>query len=113
MSNAAGRNEEATGLIHCFPEGLLCLFDSSCFAKFSKVFDAGFSITCPVRFLEVDVRLPRFINSVQFGVDGMKMGKLSLVSEVETDQSDRSAISMEAKLMTGEVDRQFVGSRVA
>ena len=33
MSNAAGRNEEATGLIDCFQEGLLGLFDS-----FSKVF---------------------------------------------------------------------------
>ena len=53
--NAAGRNEEATGFNHCFTEGLLGLFDSSCFARFSKVFVADFSITCPVRFLVVDV----------------------------------------------------------
>ena len=47
-----GRNEEATGFIHCFSEGLLGLFDSSCF---SLVFVAGFCIPCPVRFLEDDV----------------------------------------------------------
>ena len=32
---------------------------------------------------------------------------------VETDQSDSSAMSLENKLMSGEVDRPFVGSRVA
>ena len=32
---------------------------------------------------------------------------------METDQSDSSAFSLEAKLMSGEVDRQFVGSLVA
>ena len=41
------------------------------------------------------------------------MGKLSLASEVETDQSDSSAMSLEDKLMSGEVDRPFVGRRVA
>ena len=70
MLNAAGRNEEATDFIHCFPEGLLGLFDCSCFASFSQVFFAGFSIACPVRFHEVDVGSPRPINRVQFGVDG-------------------------------------------
>ena len=33
--------------------------------------------------------------------------------EVETDQSDSSAMSLEAKLMSGEVDRTFVCCRVA
>ena len=56
--------------IHCFPDGLLGLLDSSCFASFSKVFVAGFSIICPVRFLEVDVGSPMPINRGQFGVDG-------------------------------------------
>ena len=76
MSNAAGRKEEAPGLIHCFPEGLLDLFDSSCFASFSMVFVAGFNITCPVRILEVDVDSPWAINGRQFrvdGVDGLKI----------------------------------------
>ena len=36
-----------------------------------------------------------------------------MTSEVETDQSDSSSMSLEAKLMSGEVDRPFVGSRVA
>ena len=31
---------------------------------------------------------------------------------METDQSDSSAISLETKQMSGEVDRPFVGSRV-
>ena len=44
-------------------------FDSSCFASFSKVFVAGFSITCPVCLLEVDVGSLRPINRGQFGVD--------------------------------------------
>ena len=43
----------------------------------------------------------------------MRIGKSSLASEVETDQSDSSAMSLEAKLMSGEVDRPFIGSRVA
>ena len=64
---ATGQSEEATGFIHCFPVGLLDLFDSSCFASVSKVFVAGFSITCPVRFLEVDVGSPRPINRGPFG----------------------------------------------
>ena len=70
MLNAAGRNEDVTGFIHCFSEGLLGLFDSSCFARISKVFVAGFSIECPVRFLEVDVGSTRPINRGQFGVEG-------------------------------------------
>ena len=76
MLDAADRNEEATGLIHSFPEGLLGLFDSSCFASFSQVFVAGFSITCPVRFLEVDLGSPRPINRGQFGVDGDEEGQM-------------------------------------
>ena len=32
---------------------------------------------------------------------------------MKTDQSDSSAISLEAKLMSAVVDRPFVGSRVA
>ena len=43
----------------------------------------------------------------------MRIDKLSLASEVETEQSDSSAMSLEAKLMSGEIDRPFVGSRVA
>ena len=70
------RNEETTVLIHCFPEGLLGLFDSSCFASFSQVFVAGFSITCPVCYLEVDVGSPRPINHGQFGVDGDEDGQM-------------------------------------
>ena len=70
------RNEEATGLIHCFPEGLCGLFDSSCFTSFSKVFVAGFSIMCPVRFLEVDVGSPRPINHGQFRVDCDEDGQM-------------------------------------
>ena len=72
--NAAGRNDEATGLIDCFPDGLLGLFDSSCFACFSKVFGAGFSMTCPIHFLEVDVGSLRPINCGQFGFDGDEDG---------------------------------------
>ena len=41
------------------------------------------------------------------------MGKLSLANQVETDKSNSCAVSLEAKLMSGEVDRPFVGSRVA
>ena len=77
MLNAAGQNEEATGLFHCFCEGLLGLFDSSCFASFSKVFVTGFSITCPVRFLKVDVGSPSSINRGQFGVDGDEDGQMT------------------------------------
>ena len=74
--NATGLNEEATDFIHCFPEGLLGLFDSSCHASFSKVLLAGFNITCPVRFLEVDVGSPRPNNRGQFGVDGDEDGQM-------------------------------------
>ena len=67
----AGGIDEANGLIHCFHECLLGLFDSSCFTSFSKVFAAGFSPhQCPVRSLGVDVVPPRPTNRVQFGVDG-------------------------------------------
>ena len=76
VSNAVGRNEEAAGLIHCFPEGHLGLFDNSCFASFSKVFVAGFGIACPVRFLEVDVGSPRPINRGHFGVDRDEDGQM-------------------------------------
>ena len=72
----AGRDEDATGLIHCFPLGLLGLFDSCCFACFSKVFVADFSITCPVRFLEVVVGSPRSINCGWFGNDGDEDGQM-------------------------------------
>ena len=41
------------------------------------------------------------------------MSKLSLASEVENDQSDSSAMSLEAKQILGEVYRPFDGSRVA
>ena len=68
MLNAADRNEEATGFIHCFPEALLSLFDVSCFASFCKVFVEGFSIRCPVRYREIDVGLP--IDRGLLGVDG-------------------------------------------
>ena len=43
----------------------------------------------------------------------MRMVKLSLASEIETDQSDGSAMSLEVILVSGEVDQPFVGSRVA
>ena len=36
-----------------------------------------------------------------------------MASEVETDQSGSSAMSLKAKLMSGEDDRPFDGSRVA
>ena len=65
----ASRNEEATGHINCFPEGLHDLFDNSCFARFSQVFVAGISIACSVRFLEIDVGSTRPIKLGQFGVD--------------------------------------------
>ena len=42
----------------------------------------------------------------------MRMGKISLASEVDIDQSDSSAMSLEVIPMSGEVDRPFVGSRV-
>ena len=76
MLNAAGRNEEASGFIYCFPEGLLGLFDSSCFASFSKVFVAGFGIASQVRFLEDYVGSPRPINRGQFGFDGDEDGQM-------------------------------------
>ena len=43
----------------------------------------------------------------------MRMGELSLASEIDTDPSDSSAMLLEAKLMSGDVDRPFVGNRVA
>ena len=43
----------------------------------------------------------------------MRMGKCSQASEVETDQTDSNAMSLEAKLMSCEDDRPFVGSRIA
>ena len=42
-----------------------------------------------------------------------RMGKRSLAIEVEADQSDCSAMLLKAKLLSGEVVRPFVGSRVA
>ena len=41
-----------------------------------KVFVAGFSMTCPVRFIEVDVGLTRPFNRGQFGVDGDEDGQM-------------------------------------
>ena len=76
MLNAAARNEEITGLIHCFPECLLGLFDCSCFASFSKAFVAGFGITCQVRFLEFDVGMPRSSNREQLGAYGDEDGQM-------------------------------------
>ena len=76
MLCVAGRNEEATGLKHCFPEGILGLIGSSCFVSFSQVFVAGFSITCPVCFLEVYVGSPRHMNCGQFGADGDEDGQM-------------------------------------
>ena len=70
---------EATGFIHCFPEGFLGLFDSSCFARFSKVFVARFSIACPGCLLEVVVGSPRPINRGQFRVDGDEDGQMIAV----------------------------------
>ena len=52
------------------------LFDSSCFARFSQVFVAGFSITCPVHILEVDLCSTRPMNRGQFGVDGDEDGQM-------------------------------------
>ena len=76
MSNASGWNEDATGLIHCFPESLLELFDCSCFASFSNEFIAGFFNNVPILFLEVDVGTPRPINRGQFGVDCDEDGQM-------------------------------------
>ena len=76
MSNVASRNEDVTGYINCFPGALLGLFYSSCFAIFSKLFVAGFSMTCPVRLLEVDVGSSRPINRGQIGVDGDADGQM-------------------------------------
>ena len=76
VPNAAGRNEENTGRIRSFPGGFLGLFDSFCFASFCRVFVAGFSISCTVRFLEVDAGPPRPINRGQFGVDGVEDGQM-------------------------------------
>ena len=97
-----GRNEEAAVLIHCFPECLIGLFDCYCFDSFRKVFVAGFSTTFTFRFLEVGS--PRPINRGQFAVDGDEDGhdeeEDGLASDVETDKSDSSAMSLEAKLMS-------------
>ena len=71
------------GLIHCFHECLLGLFDSYCFASFSKAFVAGVSITFPVRLLEVDEDTPRDINRGQFGVGG---------DEDDDDEDDRRPV---------------------
>ena len=68
-------NEEAAGLIRSSTEGL-GLFDGSCFVNFSKVFVAGFSLTCPVRFREVDVDSPRPLIHGQFGDDGDEDGQM-------------------------------------
>ena len=76
MSNATGRNEEATGLIHCVPGVILGLFDSSYFTSFSNVFVADFCIMSPVCLLEVDVGTPRLINRGQFGVDSDEDGQM-------------------------------------
>ena len=43
----------------------------------------------------------------------MRMGKRSQASEVENDQSDSSAMTLQAKQMSGEAVRPFVGSRIA
>ena len=108
----AGRNEEATDLINFIAEALPGLFSSSCFTRFCKVFVSGFSIASSVRFLEVNEGSSRPINRGQLGVDGDEDGQMIMASEVETDQTDNSAILFEAKLMSGKVDRPFVGSRV-
>ena len=56
----------------CFTVHSHSQFIHSCF---SKVFAADFSITCQVRFLEVDVGSPRPINHGQLGVDGDQDGQ--------------------------------------
>ena len=66
VSNTVGWNEEATARIHCLPESLLELFDSSFLARFSKVFVAVFSIACPDRFREVDAGSSRPSNRGHF-----------------------------------------------
>ena len=76
MLIADARYEEATGLIHCFPEGLLGMFVGSCLAIFSNVFVAGFSIICPARFIKIDVGSSRPINRGQFGVNGDENGQM-------------------------------------
>ena len=82
------------------------MFDSFSFASFGTVFVTGFRITCPVCILEVDVRLgPSIVDCLELMV--MRMGRWSLSSEVETDQCDSCAMSLEAKLMLGEVDRHM------
>ena len=74
--NAAGRNEEPTGFIHGITYDRLGLFDSCCFACFSKVFVAGFSITCSVRFYDVFIGSPWPYNRGQFGVVGDQDGQV-------------------------------------
>ena len=74
MWNAAGMKRPlALFIAH---EGLHGLFDSSCFARFSRAFSAGFGITYLVSFLEVDVGSPRTINRGQFVVDGDEDGQM-------------------------------------
>ena len=43
----------------------------------------------------------------------LTMGRLSPAGEVDTDQSDSSVMTLEAKLMSGDVDRPFFYSHVA
>ena len=63
--NASGRNEEASGLIFCFPFYRRCSRLVRQYL-FRKVLVAGFSIAYPVRFLEADAGTPRPINRGQF-----------------------------------------------
>ena len=42
----------------------------------------------------------------------MRIGRRSLASKVTTDQPDSSAMSLKAKLTSGEVDGPFFGSRI-
>ena len=66
----------ATGLIRCFPEGLIGMFDICIFAIFSKVFIAGFCMTCPFRFHDIEIGSPLSINRGQFEVVGDEDGKV-------------------------------------
>ena len=92
-ADRVGWIEEANDLIQCFPERLFGLFDSSSSASYSKVFAVGFSITCSVRFLEVDEGLPRPINRGQFGVDGDEDGHMIVVVVCSPHQSPRCDVS--------------------
>ena len=66
----------ATWPSRCFPEGHIGMFEICSFAIFSKVFIAGFSITCPFRFHDIDVGSPLSINRGQFEVVGDKDGQV-------------------------------------